>query len=806
MSPEQVLGREVDHRSDLFSLGVSLYEMTTGRLPFAGSTPTDTMDRILHARPEPMARVDADIPAELERITLKCLEKDCETRYRSASDLIADLRALKHQTDPAVTRAVIADVPRHNLPAQLTSFVGRRQNIDEIGRLLVTTRLLTLTGAGGCGKTRLALQVASGLIDDFRDGAWWVDLAPLSDPDLVTHSVASAFKVQEGPSRLLIDGLCDYLRSRHVLLVLDNCEHLIGACAQLAESLLLASPGSRILATSRESLGLPAETVWRVPSLSVPASLAASTETAEQSEAVGLFIDRATAVAPTVVLSEANASLVGAICRRLDGIPLAIELAAARMNVLSVEQIYDRLNDRFRLLTGGSRTAVARQRTLEATVDWSYNLLSKIERRFFCRLSVFVGGWTLEAAETICAGGAIKKALVLDLLSNLVNKSLVSSEDDATGVRRYRLLETVRQYAREHLLRSGEASRVRNRHLAFYLALARRAEPQLTRADQGSWLTQLQHDHDNLRSALEWSVAGPDRRQDAMELAGALFWFWLKRGYLDEGRQWLQRGLALDATNAPGLRAKALVGLAHMMWFQGDHASMLQQLEESLALGRQINDLRIVAFSLFLQAFAAVDDGAGLDRGVALANESRAAAASIGDFWLQSVPCFVLAAAEMFRDLEQAGRLQEEALNLSRQTGDQFIIGIALADLAEMRVLQHRYREATELGIEGLLLCEEAGDRRGIAWSFESLAVAQAAQGHGVRAARLWGAADQLRESVGAFLPPQYDRVRDLYFDAVKDALGDGAFHAALSRGRAMSLAHGIQYAVTEIGSSSSPE
>jgi non-specific serine/threonine protein kinase len=440
---------------------------------------------------------------------------------------------------------------------------------------------------------------------------------------------------------------------------------------------------------------------------------------------------------------------------------------------------------------------VARQRTLEATVDWSYNLLSKTERRFFCRLSVFVGGWTLDAAEAVCEGGAIRKDGILDLLSNLVNKSLVSSEDDATGTRRYRLLETVRQYARDHLLRSGEALRVRCRHLDFFLAMARRAGPHLTQADQASWLARLQLDHDNMRTALEWSLVAPDGADNALELAAHLFWFWLKRGHLDEGRRWLQRALDIGGTNDPALRARALIGLSHMMWFQGDHAGMLAPLEESLALGRQMNDRRIVAFSLFLQAFAAVDCGR-LERGIELAKESRVAAASTGDFWLQSVPCFVLAGAEYFRDTQQASLLQEEALTLSRRTGDVFIIGIALSDLAELRVLQQRYSEARELAVESLLVCKDADDRRGVAWALESLAVVNAAQGQSVRAAHLWGASDQLLESIGAFLPPQYRQIRDRYFGAVKDAFGDASFEAALSEGRATSFTQAIQYALAD--------
>jgi non-specific serine/threonine protein kinase len=412
------------------------------------------------------------------------------------------------------------------------------------------------------------------------------------------------FKVQEGPNRPLVEGLCDYLRARQAMLVLDNCEHLITATAQLAETVLRAADQVHVLATSREALGLAGETVWRVPSLSlpVPSQSGPAGELLEY-EAVRLFVERAKSVETAFDASESNAATVVEICRRLDGIPLAIELAAARLKVPSLEQINERLNDRFHLLTGGSRTALARQRTLEATVDWSYNLLTRPERRLLCRLSVFSGGWTLDAAEEVCSGGSIKKRQMLDPLSRLVDKSLVSVEQD--GDRRYRFLETVRQYARERLLGSGEAGRVRDLHLDFFLALVRRAEPELKRTDQASWLNRLQREHDNLRSALEWSLVRPEAGAEALALSSALFWFWLKRGYLSEGQQWLDRALAADSNADPALRAHALIGLSHMMWFQGNYANMCVPLEESVAIGRRIGDLKITAFSLFIQALAA---------------------------------------------------------------------------------------------------------------------------------------------------------------------------------------------------------
>ena len=524
---------------------------------------------------------------------------------------MVDLRNLKRDSGPLALRPAVDEVRRHNLPEQLTSFVGRDRELAEIERLLASTRVVTFIGAGGCGKTRLAFRAAAALPPRFTDGAWVVEFAPLSESGLVTQTVATVLGVREGSTRSLHDTLLEHLRHRHILLVLDNCERLINACAELAQALVRGTSPLRILATSREGQGIPGETVLRVPSLSLPdTSRALSPEALLEFEAARLFVERATAVDPSLAVGQHHVAAIAEICHRLDGIPLAIELAAARVNVLSVEQITSRLQDRFRLLTGGSRTSVAQQRTLEATVDWSYDLLSETERRALRALSVFPGGWSLEAAEEVCSGDGIEKDDTLDPLSHLVDKSLVVVEDDGARARRYRYLETVRQYGRDRLLRSGETERVRNRHLEFFFALARRAEPGLRGVHPGSWLRTLHVEYDNVRSALDWCMSSAEsleQRDRALDFATALLWFWVKRGFLAEGRRWLDRAVELAPTVSPSRGARAYSGLANLTYFQGDFASTATYALNSVALGREAGDLSSVAFGFGIQTLAAAE-------------------------------------------------------------------------------------------------------------------------------------------------------------------------------------------------------
>jgi predicted ATPase/DNA-binding CsgD family transcriptional regulator len=460
----------------------------------------------------------------------------------------------------------------------------------EAKRLLASARLLTLTGAGGVGKTRLALQVAAEVLGDYSGAVWFVDLAPLQDGAFVPTAMARVLAVNEEPTRPLVETLADVLGARSVLLVLDNCEHLVTACAELADRLLRACPGLRILATSREALHIAGETTWRVPSLPLPEPSLTSPQQLQTSPAVQLFSERAAAVQPSFHLDEHNAAAVTEICRRLDGIPLAIELAAARTSMLSPEQIAARLIDRFAVLATGSRTAPIRHQTLRATIQWSYDLLIPTEQRLFERLAVFAGGWTLEAAEAVGSGDGIAPAAVLDLLTGLVDKSLVQAEPQADGTTRYRLLETVRQYAEEKLVDSGDAAAVRDRHRDWYLALAEDAVGGLSGPDQLTWLECLEAEHDNLRAALAWCQADPDGADKEERLAGALGRFWRDRGYHREGFAWLTHAVRRRPGAVSGGRGRAL-NWAAVIAQHGElaHEQQAALLEESVSVLRQVD-------------------------------------------------------------------------------------------------------------------------------------------------------------------------------------------------------------------------
>ncbi len=684
----------------------------------------------------------------------------------------------------------------NNLPVQLTSFIGRKREIAEVKGLLSTTRLLTLTGAGGAGKTRLAVQVAAEVLEDFSDGVWLVELAALSDPALVPQAIASALGVPEQLGRLLDETVTDSLRLKSVLLVVDNCEHLLPVVAHRADVLLRGCPDLRVLATSREGLGIPGELTYRVPSLSLPdLQRLPSLENLTEYEAIRLFIERATFGQPGFAVTNRNALAVAQICHRLDGIPLAIEMAAARVKGLSVEQIASRLDDRFRLLTAGHRTALPRHQTLRATMDWSYDLLPEHERVMLRRLSVFAGGFTLEAAERVCAGEAIDTSAVLDLLLRLVDKSLVVAEE-RNGEVRYRLLEMIRQYGRDRLLESGEIDVVRRRHRDWYLELAEQADRLLHGPEQVVWLERVETDHDNLRAALEWSKTAKDGLEAGLRLAGALWWFWVVRVHWSEARGWLEGALSRCSDTAPPSMPKALQGAAYLAWRRGDYARATALCEKGLVLCRELGDRGNHALLLIWLANIASSQQQN-DRARALGEESVALAQEISDKWIVTVALSSLGGvARGQRDYERAIALHMESLAVAREAGDLFEIAYQLRMLGTDALRGGHYGQATTYFTESLTLCQEAGNRWTIEECLEGLAGVAAGHGHHERAARLLGAAEVLRKALGRDRSTFEQAAHDQRMASSRAGLGDAAFAAAWAEGRAMTLEQAVEYAL----------
>ncbi|MBI1742496.1 tetratricopeptide repeat protein [Candidatus Acetothermia bacterium] len=615
----------------------------------------------------------------------------------------------------------VAIAVRHNLPSALTSFVGREKEIAEVKQLLSGSRLVTLTGVGGCGKTRLALRVAGDLVDEHQDGIWLVELATLTNPELVTHAVATVLGVREEPKRPLLGTLTDYLKPKQLLVILDNCEHLLTACAQLVETLLRQCPQLKILASSREGLNIGGELTYHVLSLSLPAGQSLpSLEHLMQYDALRLFVERATFSQPEFRLTEGSAAVAAQICQRLDGIPLAIELAAARVKVLTVEQIVARLDDRFRLLTGGSRTALPRQQTLQQAMDWSWEPLSEQERAVLRRLAVFAGGCTLEAAEAICSGQGIEKSEVLDLLTHLVEKSLAMVQASEGGAR-YRMLETTRLYGRDKLLEAGESEIVRSQHLNFFLQLAERAEPNFFGPDLKIWLDRVAIEHDNIRSALEWSIISRDSLGAGLQLAGLLWRFWAVRGHATEGRKWLEALLAQSDGLPASVRYFAFHTAGNLASDQGEHRRARDFYEKCLILCQEIGH-RLMAAHMYNNLGNIADDEEDYDRAEPLYEKALAEYREIGKAWNIATPLSNLGWIAQRKGIyHRAKSLYEESLVLCRQAGDKERIALVLNNLGSLAHDQTYYDQAKALYNEALTLRQEVGDKEGIASSLNNL-------------------------------------------------------------------------------------
>jgi len=660
--------------------------------------------------------------------------------------------------------------------------------------LLASHRLVTLVGPGGVGKTRLALAVAEGIYGVYPDSVWLIELAPLADPGLAPGTVTRALRLREEPGRPVLETLRDHCGGKSMVLLLDNCEHLLSACTALAGALLRSAPALRILATSREALGVAGECCYRVPPLSVPdPEHLPSPELAGSYEATRLFVARAQERRNSFAQSATNARAVAEICARLDGLPLAIELAAARVATMSVEMIAAHLHDRFRLLTTGSGDLPTRQRTQRATLDWSWDLLGGRERALLGRVSVFAGGWTLEEAAVVCAGQEMDYWAVVDGLDGLVNRSLVSMDETSDGAVRYRLLETVRQYAWERLAAASEEDATRDLHLTHFLARAEQAVQAFRGPELGTWLDRLETEHDNLRAALGWARTRA-RGEEGLRLAAALAPFWEMRGHIAEGRRQLEEMLA-DHQGSPSTRARGLNGAGILVMREGEHRTSLALYQEALALRRELGDTLGMAVSLTNVGNAHVELGeyeqaepayaAALDLYRAVGDQSGVATA----FNNQAV------ATRELGQYERAEALAKESLALRRAQGDLRGVAEATNNLAQVASVQGRHERAEALFKEGLL-SRDVGDMLRLLEALEGLAWAAAALGQPYWAARQGGAAEAERERLGLSQGIPDRGFREGAIQAMRAALGKEMFAAAWAEGKAMTLNEAIALAL----------
>jgi predicted ATPase len=691
-----------------------------------------------------------------------------------------------------------------NIPVPLTSFVGRQKELKEITKLLSSSRLLTLTGPGGVGKTRLAIQTAHDSIKKFRNGVFWVDLVGLSDENLIPQEIAQSLNIREISNELLIETIKTYLKTKDLLLILDNCEHLIRACAQVVEQLLAACPKLKILATSIEALGLFNEMTWQVPSLPLPEMREAlSPQTLQGFASVELFDARARNAKSGFALDERNALSVAQICRRLDGIPLAIELAAARIKVLSVDEIASRLDDRFSLLTAGSRTAIPRHQTLRATIDWSYDLLTEPERSLLRRLSVFAGGFTLEAVESVCSL-EMKESDILDLLGRLVDKSLVIVEADFEfSETRYRLLETIRQYALEKLVEVGEASSIRDHHLDFYLSLAEKSEPHIFGHESVVWINRLDKELDNIRAAMEWST-NSGKAVAALRIAGSFvyFYFWYPHGnLLSELQHRIQLALSRpEATERTLARAKALNALGFMNWAETYPTDRRPELEEALSIGRELGDpWNTAAAVLYLGLLASMQRNYVEAR--SLLEQSLEISRTMGPegkVVLSWTLTFLGDVALNQNESKEARSFFEETVAILREIGDKNFLAYSLRRLALLAWREKDYKKAIALCQESLSLNRELGDPRGVLACLAGFAGIAVVQGKFARSAQLMAAVETQLAAMAMQLLPVDKMEYELHLAQLRAQVDEGTFNKSWAKGKEMSLEQAIAFSLEE--------
>ena len=836
MSPEQASGLEVDFRSDQFSFGSVLYEMLTGKPAFQRGSMAETMAAILRDQLEPISLLNPETPAPLCWVVERCLDKRPQQRYSSTRDLLRDLVATRDRLSEVQMES--PESRPSNLPTSRTAFIGRDPEITAVKELLLRpeVHLVTLTGPGGIGKTRLGLQVAEALTDHFAGGAYYVPLAPVSDPKLIAPAIAQTLGLRETGGQSPLETLKAHLQNSlrlPTLLVLDNFEHLVAEAPMVAE-LLASSVQLRLLVTSRAPLHIYGEHEYPVPPLELPdLKSVPEVEVLIRYPAVALFIQRARAVKPDFEVNHENAAAVATICARLDGLPLAIELAAARIKLLSPSAMQTRLESRLQLLTGGARDLPTRQQTLRGAIDWSYGLLSVGEQMLFRRLSVFVSGCTLEAVEAVCNTQGDLEVDGLDGMASLVDKSLLQRVERGEGESRFVMLDTIREYGLERLAASGEEAATRRAHAAYCLVLAEEGAA----STQAEWLDLFEMEHDNLGAAMDWLIQ-TGNAEWGLRLGAALFRFWESREYFAEGRDRLAKVLKLEAATDPTLpRARALFAAGALAGAQADYVSACSLLRENLEIARELKDDWGVAVSLNALAVTTRDRG-GIAESRSLFEESLALWRELGDRTAVARALSNLASAvnlqgdhalarslyeeclSIFKQLgdatgmawslnhqgdaarshgDPAGAraLYEQSLAIFRELGDRWGIAGSLADLGNLTRDQKDYAASQALYRESIRIFQELGHKRGVARLLECFACSAAAQLQPVRSLRLAGAAAALRQVLGAPLPPVEQAQVEKRLEPARKALSNAAASAAWLEGWGMPVEKAVEDALT---------
>ena len=793
MSPEQLEHvAAIDGRTDLYSLGCVLYEMLVGIPPFTGPLHSLAYQHI-SVEPRSVSENRPEVPAIVAEAIRKLLAKSPADRYATAADFV---RAINSPSTDAATLSFEAPKTHvaTNLPKDRTRFIGRNQELSDCTHVLEGSRLLTLAGLGGCGKTRLAIKVAESLTSKFPAGVWFVDLAPLTETSRVVGAIAQVLGLREEADKDLNDLVIAHISDKKVLLVLDNCEHLLSSCAEFVDGLLNSCAEIRIIATSREALNVQGERVIQLPPLGVPDPKSVlSFESVQSADAIKLFVDRAQIARSSFELTTANFASVAEVCRRLDGIPLAIELAAARVKILSIEQILTKLDDRFKLLSSVGRTMLPRHQTLRAVIEWSYDQLASTEQRLLRALSVFAGGWTLALASSVVPD--LDEFEMLELHSELVDKSIVVVASDQSESLRYSFLETVRQFLLEQLNESGEADHAREAHFKAMLNLAERGLAERV-TDEQVWTTELEVESDNMRVALEYARDVDSEKY--LSLVGALAWFWIVKTHIAEGREHLTAALAASAVKpSRPSRARALWGAAHMLALQGDTSEARAWIDEARSMSHDLGDTREIALALegigWTHFFRSEDEAA-----CTAFEECLRLQRGGGDQHL--VIRAMVGLAQVLVALgrtDEAKPMAQEIIEFAEKHNDKRSERFGWHYLADCELILGNCKDSLNLYKQSLVLAHAIGDKVEISFEVQGVAMSLAGLGESKLAIQLGSAVKAEWDRLGVDIHVRFwDALLDRYLDATKQALGTEDFKREWDKGRELSFETAVKLAL----------